>query len=65
MDFITRFTWSIGDITSLIGSHKMNISNLEMVGKNPNYINFKFNLIINDLKNFTNLIRAKTKRIKI
>ena len=27
-----------------------------MVGKNPNYINFKFQLIIRDLKNFTNFI---------
>ena len=29
----------LGDISSLIGSHKLNISSLEMVGKNPNYIN--------------------------
>ena len=29
-------------ISSLIGNHKLNISNLEMAGKNPNYINFKF-----------------------
>ena len=35
----------LGDISSLIGSHKLNISSLEMVGKNPNYINFKFKLI--------------------
>ena len=27
-----------------------------MTGKNPNYINFKFQLIIKDLKNFTNFI---------
>ena len=36
----------LGDISSLIGSHKLNISSLEMVGKNPKYINFKFKLII-------------------
>ena len=36
----------LGNVSSLIGQHKLNISNLEMVGKNPNYINFKFQLII-------------------
>ena len=55
----------LGDISSLIGSHKLNISNLEMVGKNPNYINFKFKLIIRNLKNFTNFIaELKQKGIK-
>ena len=55
----------LGDISSLIGSHKLNISNLEMVGKNPNYINFKFKLIIRNLKNFTNFIaELKQKSIK-
>ena len=42
----------LGDISSLIGSHKLNISSLEMVGKNPNYINFKFKLIIRNLIRF-------------
>ena len=55
----------LGDISSLIGSHKLNISNVEMVGKNPNYINFKFKLIITNLKNFTNFIaELKQKGIK-
>ena len=55
----------LGDISSLIGSHKLNISGLEMVGKNPNYINFKFKLIIRNLKNFTNFIAVlKQKSIK-
>ncbi len=55
----------LGDISSLIGSHKLNISSLEMVGKNPNYINFKFKLIIRNLKNFTNFIaELKQKGIK-
>ena len=55
----------LGDISSLIGNHKLNISNLEMVGKNPNYINFKFKLIITNLKNFTNFIaELKQKGIK-
>ena len=55
----------LGDISSLIGSHKLNISSLEMAGKNPNYINFKFKLIIRNLKNFTNFIaELKQKSIK-
>ncbi len=55
----------LGNVSSLIGEHKLNISNLEMTGKNPNYINFKFQLIIRDLKNFTNFIaELKQKGIK-
>ena len=55
----------LGDVSSLIGSHKLNISGVEMVGKNPNYINFKFKLIIRNLKNFTNFIaELKQKSIK-
>ena len=55
----------LGNVSSLIGDHKLNISNLEMAGKNPNYINFKFQLIIRDLKNFTNFIaELKQKSIK-
>jgi RelA/SpoT family (p)ppGpp synthetase len=55
----------LGDISSLIGSHKLNISNVEMTGKNPKYINFKFKLIITNLKNFTNFIaELKQKGIK-
>ncbi|MDB2546083.1 RelA/SpoT family protein [Candidatus Pelagibacter bacterium] len=55
----------LGDISSLIGSHKLNISNVEMAGQNPKYINFKFKLIINNLKNFTNFIaELKQKGIK-
>ena len=55
----------LGDISSLIGSHKLNISNVKMAGKNPKYINFKFKLIITNLKNFTNFIAVlKQKGIK-
>jgi RelA/SpoT family (p)ppGpp synthetase len=55
----------LGDISSLIGSHKLNISNVEMAGKNAKYINFKFKLIITNLKNFTNFIaELKQKGIK-
>ena len=55
----------LGEISSLIGSHKLNISNVEMAGKNTKYINFKFRLIITNLKNFTNFIaELKQKSIK-
>ena len=55
----------LGDISSLIGSHKLNISNVEMAGKSAKYINFKFKLIITNLKNFTNFIaELKQKGIK-
>ena len=55
----------LGDVTTLIGQNKMNISSVEMVEKTKNTINFRFNLIINDLKNFTNLIsELKQKELK-
>ena len=55
----------LGAISSLIGENKLNISNLEMAGKTPDYINFKFQLIIRDLRNFTNFIaELKQKGIK-
>ncbi len=55
----------LGNVSSLIGEHKLNISNLVMAGKTPDYINFKFQLIIKDLKNFTNFIaELKQKGIK-
>jgi RelA/SpoT family (p)ppGpp synthetase len=55
----------LGEVSSLVGKHRLNISNLEMAGKNPNYINFKFQLIIRELKNFTNFIaELKQKGIK-
>ena len=46
----------LGDVTSLIGTNNLNISSVEMVEKTEKVINFKFNLIIHDLKNFTKLI---------
>jgi len=46
----------LGDVTSMIGENNLNISSVEMVEKTKNSINFRFNLIINDLKNFTKLI---------
>ena len=55
----------LGEVTTLLGFHKLNISNVEMKEKTKDYINFRFNLIINDLKNFTNFIsELKQKQIK-
>ena len=47
----------LGEVTSMIGENNLNISSVEMMEKTIHTINFKFNLIINDLKNFTKLIR--------
>ena len=46
----------LGDVTTMIGTNNVNISSVEMVEKTKRTINFRFNLIIQDLKNFTNLI---------
>ena len=46
----------LGEVTSLIGENNLNISSVEMVEKTKENINFQFNLIIGDLKNFTKLI---------
>jgi len=55
----------LGEITTLLGIHSLNISSVEMKEKSKEYINFKFNLIIRDLKNFTNFIsQLKQKEIK-
>ena len=55
----------LGEITTLLGEHSLNISSVEMKEKSKEYINFKFNLIIKDLKNFTNFIsELKQKEIK-
>ncbi|MDA9646348.1 RelA/SpoT family protein [Candidatus Pelagibacter sp.] len=46
----------LGEVTTLLGQHSLNISSVEMKEKSEDYINFRFNLIIRDLKNFTNFI---------
>jgi len=52
----------LGDVTTLIGTNDLNISSVEMTEATKEYINFKFNLIISDLKNFTNLISELKQR---
>ena len=55
----------LGEVTTLLGHHSLNISSVEMKEKTQDYINFRFNLIIKDLKNFTNFIsELKQKDIK-
>jgi len=55
----------LGEVTTLLGKHSLNISSVEMKEKSKEYINFRFNLIIRDLKNFTNFIsEIKQKKIK-
>jgi GTP pyrophosphokinase/guanosine-3',5'-bis(diphosphate) 3'-pyrophosphohydrolase len=55
----------LGEVSTLIGIHKLNISSVEMKEKTKEHINFRFNLTINDLKNFTNFIsELKQKQIK-
>jgi len=55
----------LGEVTTLIGENKLNISSVEMKEKTKDYINFRFNLIISDLKNFTNFIsELKQKELK-
>jgi guanosine-3',5'-bis(diphosphate) 3'-pyrophosphohydrolase len=55
----------LGVVTTLLGQHSLNISSVEMKEKSKEYINFRFNLIIHDLKNFTNFIsELKQKEIK-
>ena len=52
----------LGEVTSLIGNNNLNISSVEMAERGDDHINFKFNLIISDLKNFTNLISELKQR---
>ena len=46
----------LGEVTSLIGINKGNITGVNMVEKTENHINFTFDIQIYDLKNFTKLI---------
>ena len=54
----------LGQVTTLIGEHKLNISGVEMKEKTKDYINFRFNLIVLNLKNFTNFI-SQLKQMQI
>ena len=46
----------LGEISTLIGINGCNILNVELLKKKDNFLQFSFDLKINDLKNFTTLI---------
>ncbi len=52
----------LGEVTTLVGTNNLNISSVEMTERAKDHIDFKFSLIINDLKNFTNLISELKQR---
>jgi len=59
------FPGKLGEVTSLIGLNKGNITGVEMVEKKSDHINFMFDVQIDDLKNFTKLIsELKQKEFK-
>ena len=59
------FPGKLGEVTSLIGINKGNITSVEMTEKKADHINFVFDIQIDDLKNFTKLIsELKQKEFK-
>jgi (p)ppGpp synthase/HD superfamily hydrolase len=55
----------LGEVTSLIGINKGNITGVEMIEKKADHINFMLDIQIDDLKNFTKLIsELKQKEFK-
>jgi len=46
----------LGEISTIIGLNSCNILNVELLGKKDKFIHFSFDIQINDLKDFTNLI---------
>lgn len=55
---------TLGEVCTMIGRHKCNITNVELVDKKNDYISFIFDLEIKNLKDFTNLIsEIKNKNI--
>ncbi len=53
---IPHLPGKLGEVSSLIGFHKCNIVNIEIVAKKTDYLEFIFDIQIKDLKNYTNLI---------
>ena len=55
----------LGEISTLIGLNGCNIINVELLDRRKDYLQFSFDIQINDLKNFTNLIsQIKQKNFK-
>ena len=62
---IPNMPGKLGEVSSLIGFHENNIINMEIVDKKKDYIEFIFDIQINDLKNYKNLIsELKLKQYK-
>ena len=53
---IPNLPGKLGEVSSLIGFHQNNIINMEIVTKKNDYLEFIFDIQINDLKNYKNLI---------
>ena len=53
---IPNLPGKLGEVSSLIGFHQNNIINMEIVTKKTDYLEFIFDIQINDLKNYKNLI---------
>ena len=62
---IPNLPGKLGEVSSLIGFHQNNIIHMELVVKKNNYLEFIFDIQVNDLKNYKNLIsELKTKEYK-
>ena len=56
----------LGEVSSLIGFHRNNIINMEIIEKKADYLEFIFDIQIKDLKNYRNLIsELKLKEYKL
>ena len=53
---IPNLPGKLGEVSSLIGFHENNIINMEITAKKDDYLEFIFDIQINDLKNYRNLI---------
>jgi len=53
---IPNIPGKLGEVSSLIGFHENNIANMEIISKKKDYLEFIFDIQINDLKNYRNLI---------
>jgi len=62
---IPNLPGKLGEVSSLIGFHENNIINMEIIDKKIDYLEFIFDIHINDLKNYKNLIsELKVKQYK-
>ena len=62
---IPNLPGKLGEVSSLIGFHENNIINMEIIDKKIDYLEFIFDIQINDLKNYKNLIsELKVKEYK-